>query len=455
MSMFTLSQAAQWLNARLIGADVNIRGVGTDTRTLQPGELFVALSGPRFDGHEFAAQAEAAGAAALLVSRELETHLPQLLVQDTRLALGALAAAWRDTLPGRLIAVTGSNGKTTTKEMIAAILAEAGSVAFTRGNLNNDIGLPLTLLGVRDQEFVVLEMGANHAGEIAYLSDIVRPEVALITNAGRAHLEGFGSLEGVARAKGEIIGGLGSQGTFLLNADDRWAPLWRELAAATGLLTFGCDPAAEVRADKTQSVPELDADGFHYHYDIHTPRGPLELDLALAGEHNLLNALAAVAVAEVLGIDHQAIRKGLAGLRPVPGRMRPLSGHAGSTLIDDSYNANPESVGAALALLGRLPGRRWLVLGDLGELGENEAALHGEIGVLAKEAGLNHLWAVGPLSREAVTGFGAGGRHFSDRESLVAELRDQLGAEDVVLVKGSRSAAMDLVVDALAKKMGE
>ncbi len=449
MSMFPLSRAAGWLDARQIGADVVIENVGSDTRSLRPGQLFVALTGPRFDGHDFAAEAEARGAAALLVSRELETRLPQLLVPDTRLALGRLAAAWRTTLPGRVVAVTGSNGKTTTKEMIAAILAEDGSVAATRGNLNNDIGLPLTLLAAREQDYLVLEMGANHPGEIAGLSAIARPDLVLITNAGRAHLEGFGSLEGVARAKGEVIGGLSPNGTFVLNADDPHAPLWQELAAGRELLSFGRAAAADVRLDAVQQPLGLNGNGFRSRYLIHTPRGPLDLQLSLAGEHNMLNALAAVAVAETLGVAHASIHSALAALQPVAGRMQPRPGHAGSVLIDDSYNANPESVGAALAVLAGLRGRRWLVLGDLGELGTDAPALHGEIGRRAKRAGLERLWTVGPLSQEAAAGFGTGGRHFSDRATLVADLHGALGKDDVVLVKGSRSAAMELVVEAL------
>lgn len=452
MSLFSLSQAARWLDAQMIGADAGIESVGTDTRSLQPGQLFVALVGPRFDGHEFAADAASKGAAALLVSRELETALPQLRVRDTRLALGRLAAAWRKTLPGRVVAVTGSNGKTTTKEMIAAILSRVGTVAATQGNLNNDIGLPLTLLAARAQDHLVLEMGANHPGEIGYLSTIARPDVALITNAGRAHLEGFGTLEGVARAKGEIIGGLPQEGTFVRNADDRWTALWRKMAERRNTLSFGRNAAADVHVEAVRQASGLNGSGFHCRYRIATPRGLLEVDLALAGEHNLMNALAAVAVAEVLGVEQDAIRTGLGVLRPVAGRLRPLHGVAGCWIIDDSYNANPDSVGAALSVLRSLTGRRWLVLGDLGELGADASALHAEVGRLAKHAGLERLWAVGPLSAQAVAGFGAGGRHFADREELLAELDGELGPQDVVLVKGSRSAAMDRVVQALTRR---
>lgn len=466
-SLFSLSQAAHWISARLIGADAAVAGVGSDSRRLRPGELFVALRGPHFDGHDYAPQA--AGAAGLLVSRELATSLPQLLVADTRAALGALAAAWRATLPGRVVGVTGSNGKTTTKEMIAAVLGQVGSVAATRGNLNNAIGVPLTLLAARDQDFLVVEMGASHRGEIAGLSAIARPDVALITNAGRAHLEGFGSLEGVARAKGEILAGLGTDGTCVLNADDPWLPLWRDLAGRRRVLTFGCGgsgllprprsngyarlPAAPTVALEALDGPlRLDEVGFHSRLRLRTPRGPLVLELALAGPHNLMNALAAVAVAEALGLDPGAVQAGLSAVRPVIGRFQPLPGPAGARLIDDSYNANPDSVRAALAVLQGLPGRRWLVLGDLAELGMEAAALHRGLGHEARAAGLERLWAVGPLSAEAVAAFGAGGRHFPDREALADGLADALGPQDLVLVKGSRSAAMDQVVKALCAR---
>jgi len=449
MSQFTLSQAAKWLHARHIGADVDVESVGADTRKLSPGQLFVALQGPNFDGHAFAEQARELGAAALLVQRELDCDLPQLLVDDTRIALGRLAAAWRSTLPGRVVAVTGSNGKTTCKEMIAAILGQAGSVAATRGNFNNDIGLPLTLLACRDEDFLVLEMGANHLGEIGYLCAIARPDLSLISNAGRAHLEGFGSLEGVARAKGEIISGTARNGAFMLNADDRFAPLWRDLAEKRRLVSFGMEQPADVSVLPESLQLGLDAEGFRSSCRLKTPRGGMDIELRLAGRHNLMNALAAVAVAETLGIESSAIRAGLAGLQPVSGRLRPRSGVGGSRVIDDSYNANPDSLGAALDLLGQMPGRRWLVLGDMGELGPEAERFHREIGERARRAGIEHLWASGVLSEAAVNAFGDGGRHFADQEALSKTLRDELGSDDLVLVKGSRSAAMDRVCSAI------
>ncbi len=449
MAMFSLSRAARWLDARLVGADAVIESVGTDTRGIRSGQLFVALVGPRFDGHDFAEQARIGGAVALLVSRELDIRLPQLLVDDTRLALGRLAAAWRDKLQGKVIALTGSNGKTTTKEMIAAVLGRVGRVCATQGNLNNDIGLPLTLLSARDEDFLVLEMGANHPGEIAALSAIARPDLALITNAGQAHLLGFGGLEGVARAKGEIIGGLSQDGIFLLNVDDAWAHLWRDLAAGRAILSFGHAGDARVRIGPQRHPLRLNGDGFHNACEVITPHGEFTLDLALPGAHNRMNALAAIAVGEALGVDSGVMRVALRGLRPVPGRMQALDGRFGGHLIDDSYNANPDSVRAALDVLGELPGRRWLVLGDLAELGRAGPELHAQVGRMAKQMGLERLWAVGELSREAVAGFGEGARHFGDRESLCAELENNLGSEDLVLVKGSRSAAMEWVAQAL------
>lgn len=450
MSLFRLAQAAQWLSAQQRGPDVEISSVGTDTRRMRTGQLFVALRGPHFDGHAFAAQAAQGGAAALLVSQELAVDLPQLLVPDTREALGRLAGAWRARLPGRVVAVTGSNGKTTTKEMLAAGLGRLGRVAATRGNLNNDIGLPLTLLSAQDEEFLVLEMGANHPGEIAALTQLGRPDVALITQAGRAHLEGFGSLEGVARAKGEIFQGLGLDGCCVLNADDPWVGLWRELSRGRRQISFGLNPSANVRAEAQAGALAFGPDGFLCRYQVITPRGGLSLELALPGRHNLRNALAALAAAEALGLDLGVFAQGLAALRPVPGRLQARPGRGGARLIDDTYNANPDSVGAALDVLETLPGRRWLLLGDLGELGPGAASLHRELGVRAREAGVARLWAVGPLTREAVLAFGADGQHFPDQEALVAALEGQLGEDDVVLIKGSRAAAMERVVQALA-----
>lgn len=447
--MWTLANAAARVGGRIEGADVSFDSVGKDGREDCAGQLFVALRGERFDGHDFVPQACASGAAAALVDHFLDVDSAQWVVDDTRLALGRLAAAWRQRFAGKVIAITGSNGKTTCKEMLAAVLARVGSVRATRGNLNNDIGMPLTLLAARDEDFLVLEMGANHPGEIGYLTDIGRPDIAVITNAGRAHLEGFGSVEGVARAKGEIARGLPADGTFIVPSDSPWTPLWRDLAGGRPMLTCGLDPSADVRAEIDRVAGVWHDHGFRTHFSVRVGGETLDLQLALAGMHNVRNALVAVAVASVLGIGAEAIRAGLAGLKPVAGRLNPRVGAGGLRLIDDSYNANPDSVRAAIDVLVGLAGRHSLVLGDLGELGPEAAELHRGLGEAARAAGVESLYTVGKLSASASEAFGAGARHFYDQMTLIDELRGRLGPGDLVLVKGSRQAAMDRVADAL------
>jgi len=452
--MWTLSAAAARIGGQVAGADVRFDAVGTDSRGDCTGQLFVALRGARFDAHGFVAQAGRGGAAAALVDHRVDADLPQLVVEDTRSGLGRLAAAWRERLTGRVIAVTGSNGKTTCKEMIAAVLGQVGSVHATGGNLNNDIGLPLTLLAARDEDFLVLEMGANHTGEIAYLSNIGRPDVAVITNAGSAHLEGFGSLERVARAKGEIAQGLPPDGTFIVPSDSPWLGLWRDLATGRRVLTCGSDTAAEIRAETDGIRSIWDEGGFRTHFKVRGGGSTLELALGLAGRHNVQNALAAVAVARVLGVEPDAIRHGLAGLKPVPGRLCPRRCPGGLRLIDDSYNANPDSVRAAIEVLAELPDRRWLVLGDLAELGSDAEALHRGLGETARAAGVEVLYTVGALSAATTEAFGPGGKHFQDQASLISALRGRLGPHDLVLVKGSRAAAMEQVVNAICGEGG-
>jgi len=447
--MWTLAEAADLVGGRVAGADVEFDTVGTDSREVAPGQLFVALRGERFDGHDFVLQAAGKGASAALVERPIDSAIPQWLVDDSRMALGRLASAWRDRYHGRVVAVTGSNGKTTCKEMIAAVLAQVGSVRATQGNLNNDIGMPLTLLAVRDEDFLVLEMGANHPGEIAYLTGIGRPEVAVITNAGRAHLEGFGSVEGVARAKGEIARGLTADGVFIFPSDSPWTPLWRDLAGGRRILTCGPDAAAEVMVPAGRVTSTWDDAGFRTRFSVDIEGSRIDLELPIAGMHNIRNASMAVAVAYVLNVPADAMRLGLASLTPVPRRLQPRLAAGGLRLIDDSYNANPDSVQAAIRVLVDLPGSHWLILGDLAELGPEARALHRDLGAAARAAGVDGLYGVGKLSAEAVAGFGAGGRHFPDQESLVSALRSELGDGAVALVKGSRSASMDRVADAL------
>jgi len=449
--MWTLSEAAARIGGRVAGPDVRFDAVGTGSRGDCTRQLFVALRGARFDAHEFVAQAGRQGAAAALVDHRVDVDIPQLIVDDTCLGLGRLAAAWREHVRGRVVAVTGSNGKTTCKEMIAAVLGQVGLVHATGGNLNNHIGLPLTLLAARDQDFLVLEMGANHPGEIAYLTAIGRPDIAVITNAGSAHLEGFGSLEGVARAKGEIAQDLPADGTFIVPSDVPWTGLWRELAAGRRVLTCGPDADADVRVETDGIRGVWDQDGFRTRFKVQVGGRELELELGLAGMHNIRNALVAVAVARVLGVGPEAIRAGLADLKPVPGRLCPRQCPDGLRLIDDSYNANPDSVRAAIEVLVGLPGRHWLVLGDLAELGPDTEALHRDLGAAARAAGVEVLYTVGILGALAAEAFGPDGQHFHDQASLISALRGRLGPQDLVLVKGSRAAAMEHVADAICE----
>jgi len=443
LTELVLSGAARAINARQEGEDRTFNGVSTDSRTLQRGELFVALHGPHYDGHAFLGDAQSRGAAAAMVSRKVEVDLPRLVVDDTRLALGRLAAAWRAGFAIPVVGVTGSNGKTTVKEMLAAILGEAGPVLATRGNLNNDIGLPLTLLRLRrEHRFAVIEMGASHAGEIAYLTGLTRPTVALVTNAGPAHLEGFGSLEGVARAKGELFANLPNDGVAVINADDPFAPLWRELAGKRRCVGFGLQAPAEVSAAWLG-----DATGTRL--SVQHPDGIVEVSLKLPGRHNVMNALAAAAAALAAGADPAMIKHGLERMAPVKGRLETRAGGNGAAVIDDTYNANPLSLRAALEVLGLCRGDKVLVLGDMAELGADAEALHAQAGRQARELGVDRLYAVGPLSRAAADAFGAGGQHFPSEAELVAGLGPELRAGVTLLVKGSRSMHMERVVEAM------
>jgi len=443
-----LSTAAGWLDAALHGDDIEFHGVSTDSRTIEPGMLFVALKGPNHDGHDHVAAALAAGAVAALVDHPLDVSLPQLVAGDTRLALGRLAAAWRQELATPLIAVTGSNGKTTVKEMCAAICARAGLTLATRGNLNNDIGVPLTLLRLSpEHRYGVIEMGANHPGEIAYLTDLTRPEVAIITNAGSAHLEGFGSVEGVAQAKGEIYQGLREGGVAVINADDAFAGLWRKLSSGHRTLTFGLAEPADIGARGLGDVHGSEL-------EVLTPLGSFHLDLALPGRHNIMNALAAVGAGIALGIDLEQIAAGLGALSPVAGRLMTREGINGATVIDDSYNANPASLHAGLEVLAGCSGQRYLALGDMGELGEGSVALHRQAGTDARAIGIERLYATGELSRYASEAFGENGFYFAQQQQLIEALLPEMNSNVTVLVKGSRSSRMERVVEALCAVEG-
>ncbi len=445
-----LSDAAQMMGGRLLGADAPFSGVSTDSRKLLPLELFFALCGPHFDGHEHVAAAFASGAAAAVVARRLELGGAQILVDDPRLALGRLAQAWRARMSARVLALTGSNGKTTVKQMTAAMLSPVAPTLATEGNLNNDIGVPLTLLRLSaEHRFAVIEMGANHAGEIDYLSRLARPDVALVNNAMAAHLEGFGSLDGVAMAKGEIYGGLADSGIALINADDRYADLWRRIAGARLFYTFGFAAGADLRGER---IADAAAPGGRLR--ITGPRDfCVELRLPLPGEHNARNALAAAALALSAGADGDQLRVGLESLAAVPGRLEFKRAACGAQLIDDSYNANPDSLRAALAVLAEQPlaagGERWLALGDMGELGEEAPRIHARMGALVRESGVARLFAAGPLAAAAADAFGAGASQHADAAAAAAAIGAELHAAVCLLVKGSRAAGMEDVVAAL------
>jgi UDP-N-acetylmuramoyl-tripeptide--D-alanyl-D-alanine ligase len=459
--MMTLAEAAALLNARVQGEDVTFTAVSTDTRTLKSGDLFVALRGENFDAHDFLEQARSAGAVAALIA---STHtrpvpMPAIVAEDTRLALGRLAAHWRSRFAVPLVVLTGSSGKTTVKEMLAAILREAaaGSLAAqgnadtvlaTRGNLNNDIGVPLMLLELNAQHrYAVIEMGMNHAGEIAYLTRLAAPDVALVTNAGRAHIEFLGSEEAIARAKGEIFEGLGEKGVAIINADDRYAPMWRGLAGERPRVEFGLQPSATVTATYHQRALESEL-------QLRTPHGTAMTTLRAPGLHNVRNALAAAAAAVALDVPIEAIATGLARYSGVKGRLQMKQGLNGAALIDDTYNANPESTRAAIDVLAQAAGRRLLVLGDMGELGANAPQLHLELGSYAKHAGIDEFFTLGKHSEGATRAFGEGGRHFEQLDDLVTTVSGRMGPDVTVLVKGSRFMKMERVVAALAENEG-
>lgn len=436
---FRLSGIAELLGAPLQGEDADCSDVSIDTRTLGPGALFVALSGDRFDGHHFVARARKAGAAGAVVQKSVDTVMPVIQVADTRAALGRIAAWWREQFDLPVAAVTGSNGKTTVKEMLAAVCRQAGPTLATRGNLNNDIGVPLTLFDLAaEHEYAVIEMGANHPGEIARLCAIARPGVGIVTNASSAHLEGFRSLSGVVRAKGEMFEHLPDDGVAVINADDPSAGAWRELAGDRRVMDFSLEAKSACRArfDGEDAV-------------IETPEGEVRTRLALPGRHNLANAAAATAAAIALGIDPERIGAGLAGVRPVPGRLTLTTAPGGHRVIDDAYNANPASLQAGVDYLASLEGEHWLALGAMGELGGDAARLHGRAGQQARDAGVDRLFTVGDAAKSAAESFGRGAMHFDDQDALVRALRDNLHGDVVCLVKGSRSAAMERVVQAL------
>ena len=443
--MMRLSEVAAMLGVRFAGVDAEVLRVSTDSRTIQPGDLFIALRGAKFDGGAFAAQALQQGAAGVVLDRTQAPDIAAALrVDDTRLAMGKLAATWRQRFAIPVVAITGSNGKTTVKEMLAAILrAEAGAdaaVLHTEGNLNNDIGLPLMLLRLREaHQYAVLEMGMNHAGEIDYLTRLAGPDVAVVNNALSAHIGFLGSIENIARAKGEIFNGLSDAGIAVFNADDPHAWLWREANARRCVIDFGIRQPAAVRG-------HFQPGDFGSALTLTLPNATLDIALRVPGEHNAMNALAAAAAAFALDVSHRSIVAGLSGFSGVKGRLQRKAALHGSTFIDDTYNANPDSVKAALAVLAQQAGRKILVLGDMGELGTDAAAMHAQIGLAARAAGVGRLLALGELTQETVRAFGTGAMHFERIQELLAELENELTPDTTVLVKGSRFMQMERVV---------
>jgi len=446
--MMRLTEAAQAIHGAVNGADVTFSSVSTDTRTLQRGALFVALRGERFDGHDFVRQALDNGASAAMVDAaykpaDLE-EAALLVVADTRLGLGQLAAAWRNRFDLPLIAVTGSNGKTTVKEMLKSILSaacgDADAVLATQGNLNNDIGMPLMLLRLHERHrYAVIEMGMNHLGEIDYLTRLATPTVALVNNAQSAHVGELGSVENIARAKGEIFAGLRPGGIAVINADDAFAPLWRELNAGRTVIEFGLEHPGQV----TGRYELLPASA---RLEIQLPQHSVQAHLQVPGLHNVRNALAASAAALALQVAPQAIAQGLNAFQGVQGRLQSKAVLHGATLIDDSYNANPGSVCAAIDVLAQAPGEKILVLGDMGELGELGPELHAVVGRYARDKGIDALFCLGDLTRHTVQAFGAGAWHFERIQELLADLENRLSPTATVLVKGSRFMQMERVV---------
>lgn len=443
----TLSKLAVVTGATLHGADTTVHDIGIDSRALKPKSLFVAIKGEQFDGHNFIAQAQGAGAIALLVERLSDSPLPQLVVSDARIALGLIAGYQRREFSIPVIGVTGSCGKTTTKSLIASVLAQAGRTLATQGTLNNDIGVPLTLfnLGYK-HDFAVIEMGANHPGEIAYLTNMVRPTIGVITNAAPVHLEGFGSLEGVAAAKAELYQHLPVDGVAILNIDDAQQAYWRNIIGARSYLTYGLKSSADVFGDNAS----LNDKGLLC-FTLHHNGDQAIIKLPLLGMHNIHNALAAAAVGFSLGLSMKTIQKGLQKAEAMPKRINRLTGIHQTTLIDDSYNANPTAFKVAINLLCQFEqsGERVLIMGDMAELGADTEKWHADVGHFAKTAGITRLLTVGALSANASHAFGPDAEHFSDQDHLIAHLKQTLTPHSIVLIKGSRSARMENIVSAL------
>jgi UDP-N-acetylmuramoyl-tripeptide--D-alanyl-D-alanine ligase len=444
----TLADAAAAVGGQLTGEDRRYCTVSTDSRTLKPGTLFVALRGPTFDGRDFVAAAAAQGAVGAIVDRAVAHALPQVVVPDALRALQQLGQAWRNEFNVPIVGVAGSNGKTTAKEMTAAILSRMGVCMATHGNLNNHIGVPLTLMRLEaSHRSAVVEMGANRIGDVAELVRLARPTVGLITNAGAEHLEGFGNLDGVAQGEGEMVSCLEPSATAVINADDAYAGYWRRVATAQHVLTFGVHAQADFMAKN--SLQAIERGEFATRFTLECPLGQIAITLKAGGAHNIGNALGAAAAASAAGASLEEIALGLADFRAVAGRLQLKAGARDSWIIDDSYNANPSSVRAGLELLRSLPGATWLVLGDMAELGEFAENSHAHMGAYARDCGIKRLFALGPQSSRAVETFGSGAEWFPDADSLTRRLQAELAPGVTVLIKGSRVNRLERVVQAL------
>lgn len=448
MIQLSLGQTANILGRETTAANIEWHGISIDTRTLKPGNLFIAIKGERVDGHDYIEESLKKGAAAALVSRKIDCSLPQIIVNDTTAALGQLGAYWRNQFDPVTVAITGSNGKTTLKNMIALIMLAAchgdeKQVLATQGTLNNHWGLPMTLARLnKEHKFAAIEMGMNHFGEIEYLTKMTRPNVAVITNAASAHLEGLGDVAGVARAKAEIFSGLQQNGIAILNRDDAFFPFWHELINKRPFISFGFHPDANVRATIHHATQSQQI-------TLHTPQGDIDVNLPLLGKHNVQNALAATAASIAAGIPGDAIKAGLEQMKPAPGRLQVHTLDNGVSIIDDTYNANPFSLQAAINILAAFDGKKILVLGDMKELGPEEKILHKTAGENIRNAGIDYLFTYGELSANSASAFGEGAYHFHEQEKLVHALKPFLHNTTTILVKGSRSMRMEKVVNEL------
>ena len=449
MISMLLSEAAKTLGSSLTGEDVVFSGCSTDSRTIEEGNLFIALKGEYFDGHQYISVAEKNGASSLIVDSEVVHTKPFIRVEDTRKAMGLLAKSWREKITIPLIAITGSNGKTTVKEMVTSILSTVSNVHATSGNLNNDIGVPKTLFGLnKKHNYAVIEIGANHLGEIEWLSKISSPNIAVITQCAPAHLEGFKNVESIAKAKAEIFSGLQTSGTAIINADDIYFDFWKNSCKEINKLTFGIKTKnADVRAENIK----LSMDDLLINFTLISTHGSVEICLPMLGEHNVMNALAATSCCLSLDISLQSIKDGLENIKSIKGRLEIKTGKKHVRIIDDTYNANPTSLDAAIETLCGFNSLRYIVLGDMGELGDKAEQFHRDVGGLAKRKNVDGLFTIGKLSINASNDFGTGAFHFDSYEALEKALIKSLDKDSTVLIKGSRAMKMERIVNALMR----